>query len=463
MKILLINPPIREKEPPRHVPIGLGIIAKVLLNSGYDVNILDINAERLSKDDLRERIDLNNKYDVIGVGGLITTHKYLKWLIPELKKYNPHSNIIVGGGVVTENPTHILNKTPADIAVIGEGENTLKEIVSRLEDNSSLDDVKGVAYKKENRIIINSPRPLISNLDDLPFPAYELFPIDVYLNNVAHASVLDKKTEMDIITSRGCPYNCEYCYHIFGRGVRTRSVGNVVDEIKYLIDEYGIDSLLILDETFTINKKRVSEFCKQIKKEKIDIPWSCYARVNLVDQPMLNEMKSSGCYRVGYGIESGSQRILNQMDKKVTVEQAKEAIRMTREAGLICGTTWMFGYLGENISSIQETINFCKEMLISPSFFYTTPYPGNNLYEKVKNKIIEKYGDEEKFISVLGDASDFTINLTDFSDEELHRLKKETEEKLRKIPLRRYPEYIYRVYQQYGLNIFIKRVLNKMK
>ncbi|MBC8489151.1 MAG: radical SAM protein, partial [Bacteroidetes bacterium] len=239
--------------------------------------------------------------------------------------------------------------------------------------------------------------------------------------------------------------------------------GNVVDEIKYLIDEYGIDSLLILDETFTINKKRVSEFCKQIKKEKIDIPWSCYARVNLVDQPMLNEMKSSGCYRVGYGIESGSQRILNQMDKKVTVEQAKEAIRMTREAGLICGTTWMFGYLGENISSIQETINFCKEMLISPSFFYTTPYPGNNLYEKVKNKIIEKYGDEEKFISVLGDASDFTINLTDFSDEELHRLKKETEEKLRKIPLRRYPEYIYRVYQQYGLNIFIKRVLNKMK
>jgi len=462
MKILLINPPIRENEPPRHIPIGLGIIANVLLNDGHDVNILDINAERLSKTDIRERIDFNNKYDFIGIGGLITTYKYLKWLIFELRKYNSDSKIIVGGGVVTENPTLLLSKTPADVAVIGEGENTMQELTSTLENNNSWDNVKGIAYKKENRIKINPPRPLIKNLDDLPFPAYDLFQIDIYLNNVAHAYIINKKREIDIITSRGCPYNCEYCYHIFGRGARLRSVDKVIEEIKYLIDKYNIDSILILDETFTINKNRVFEFCKEIKKEKIDIPWSCYARVNLVDRQMLDKMKQAGCYRVGYGIESGSQLILDQMNKKVTVEQAKKAIRMTREAGLICGTTWMFGYPGENLETIKETIDFCKELLISPSFFYTTPYPGSNLYEKVKDKIVEKYGDEEQFISVLGDASDFTINLTDLSEEELHKLKAETEKKLRKIPLHRYPEYLYRRYQQYGLNVFIKRAINKM-
>jgi radical SAM superfamily enzyme YgiQ (UPF0313 family) len=177
---------------------------------------------------------------------------------------------------------------------------------------------------------------------------------------------------------------------------------------------------------------------------------------------MLDRMKRSGCYRVGYGIESGSQQILDQMDKKVTVEQAKKAIRLTREAGLMCGTTWMFGYPGESLETIRETIDFCKEMLISPSFFYTTPYPGSYLYDKVKDKIIDKYGDEESFISVLGDASDFSINLTEFSDKQLHELKRDTEEILRKIPFHRYPEQLYRRYQQYGLNIFIKRAINKM-
>ena len=459
---MLINPPIRENEPPRHLPIGLGIIAKTLLNDGHEVNILDINAERISKSDLNIRLNFKNKYDVIGVGGLITTHKYLKWLIPEIKKHNSDSKIVIGGGVVTENPTPLLSKTPADVAVIGEGENTIKELILKFEENDPLKDINGIAYKEESKIKINPPRPLIKDLDDLPFPAYELFPMDIYLKNVSHASIIGKKTEMDIITSRGCPYNCKYCYHIFGIGVRSRSVDNVIEEIKYLIDKYKIDSLLMLDETFTIDKKRVNEFCTKLSSEKIDISWSCYARVNLVDREMLDNMRSTGCFRVGYGIESGSQTILDKMEKRVTVEQAKNAIKITREAGLICGMTWMFGYPGETLETLKETIDLCKEMLIFPSFFYTTPYPGSWLYDQVKDKIVEKYGNEENFISVLGNASDFTINLTDFSDEQLHKLKRDTEEMLRKIPIYRYPEYLYSRYQQYGMGLLIKRAINKI-
>lgn len=456
MNILLINPPVRENEAPRHIPIGLGVIASVLLNEGHTVKILDINAERLSKSEVKSRIDLKSKYGVIGVGGLITTYKYLKWLIPELKKCNPRSKLVIGGGVVTENPTFLLNKTPADIAVIGEGEITMKELVANLQNNGSFGEIEGIAYRKRGKIKINPPRPLIKNLDDLPFPAYDLLPMDVYLHNVGHASAIGKKTEMNIITSRGCPYNCRYCYHIFGRGARFRSVDDVIEEIKELQDKYRIDSILLLDETFTINKRRVVEFCNKLILEKIGIPWSCYARVNLVDREMLRKMKRAGCYRVGYGIESGSQQILDKMNKGVTVEQAKRAIRLARKAGLICGTTFMFGYRGENLDTIKETVNFCKELMISPSFFFTTPYPSTELYKEAKDRIIEKYGDEEKFIDVLGDASEFTINLTNFSDDEIVRLKKETEKELRNIPFYRYPELFLILYKQYGLRLPVR-------
>ena len=468
MKILLINPPVRVNEPPRHIPIGLGIIANVLLSEGHEVKILDINAERLSNSEVKEKIDLKSKYEIIGTGGLITTYKYLKWLIPELKNYNPNSKIVVGGGVVTERPTLLLSRTPADIAVIGEGEITMTEIVSALEKNSSLETVKGIAYKKENRQIqVNPARPLIKELDNLPFPAYDLFPIDVYLHNVSHATVIGKKTEMSMITGRGCPYNCNYCYHIFGRGARTRSVDNVIEEIRYLMEKYKVESIALLDETFTLNKKRVMEFCSKMLLEKIDIPWTCLARVNLVDREMLKKMKQAGCYRVGYGIESGSQQILDNMNKKVTVEQAKKAIKLTRSTGLVCGTTFMFGYPGESLETIKETVYFCKQLLIAPSFFFTTPYPGTKLYKEVKDRIIKKYGDEEKFIEVLGDVSEFTINLTDFSDEELFKLKEESERLLRKIRAHAYPEFIYMRYQQLGLYLlikhFTKKILNKLR
>lgn len=468
MKILLINPPIRENEQPRHIPIGLGTIANVLLGKGHEVKVLDINAERLSKCQVKERIDLKSKYEIIGTGGLITTYKYLKGLIPELKKYNPSSKIIVGGGVVTENPALLLSRTPADIAVIGEGEIAMTEIASSLEMNSTLETIKGIAYKQaNNEITLTAPRPLIKDLNSLPFPAYHLFPMDIYLHNLAHASVLGKKSEIGVITSRGCPYNCNYCFHIFGRGIRTRAIDNVLGEIKYLIEQYKIESILILDETFTTNKNRVMEFCSKLLLEKIDIPWSCYARVNLVDQEMLEKMKQAGCYRVGYGIESGSQQILDNMNKKVTVEQAKKAIKLTRSAGLICGSTFMFGYQGETLATVKETNCFCKELLITPSFFFTTPYPGTQLYNRVKNRIIEKYGDEEKFIEALGDVNEFTINLTDFSDQQLFKLKKASERILRRIAFYRYPEYIYIWCKQCGLHVlikyFIKKILDKIR
>jgi len=452
MKILLINPPIREHALPYELPIGLGIIANVLLGDGHEVKVLDINAERLSQPEVCERVSLQSYYDIIGVGGLITTYKYLKWLIPELKKRNPNSKIVVGGGVVIENPDLLISRVPADIAVIGEGEITMKELASVLESGGSLEKINGLVYKEKGRLIRTPPRPLISDLDSLPFPAWDLFPMDIYLYNVVCASTLGKKTETNILAARGCPYGCKFCWHMFGRGARFRSVDNVVEEIKLLIRKYNVEAIHMIDETFTLSKKRVMEFCDRLIQEKIDIAWSSLARVNLVDEEMLKKMKQAGCFRVGYGIESGSQRILDRMNKGITTKQAERAIKLTRRIGLEVGATFMLGYPGEDLTTIKETVDFCQGLMLTPTaLFYTTPYPGTDLYEEVKSQVIRRYGEEEKFIETLGDAYDFTINLTDFSDEDLVRLGEETRAKLRKIPFYKYLRLAWIEYKRSGI------------
>lgn len=458
MKILLVNPPIREHEPPRHPPFGLATIAALLLEEGHSVEVLDINAQRLSETEVVRRLGVKNDYGIIGTGGLITTYKYLKWLIPELRKHNPNSKIVIGGGVVTSCPQLLLNKTPADIAVIGEGEITMRDLAADL----PLDKIKGILYKKDGGIIQNPPRELIKDLDSLPFPAWDLFPMEIYISNMAHASLIGKKTELSFITCRGCPYNCDFCYHIFGKGCRVQSIGRIIEEIKRMLEKYRIEAIAFLDETLTIDKKRIVEFCERYQKE-IKLPWSCFARVNLVDKEILRMMKRAGCFRVGYGIESGSQRILDRMHKGVTVDEAKRALKLTRECRLYVNTTFMFGYPGENLETIRETYNFCKDLVIRPNFFYTTPYPGTALYNDVRNRIIEKYGDEEKFIEELDDATKFTINLTDFSEEELIRLKKETEIRLIRLPFYRYPKLIYILYLQLGVSYVIKRIIGVLR
>jgi radical SAM superfamily enzyme YgiQ (UPF0313 family) len=463
LKIKLINPPIRLTDKPRHFPVGLGIIASVLLDEGHEVSVLDLNAERLNDEEVENRINLNSEYQVIAIGGLITTYKYLKWIIPKIKNLNPNSIIIAGGGVVTESPTLLLSKTPTDFAIIGEAELTIKELIYNLENKIPIHNIKGIAYKKENDIEISPPRPLIKNLDTIPFPAYDLFPTEIYLKNVSHAMLIGKTTEMGIITSRGCPYDCNYCFHVFGRGARTRSVENVIKHIKLLINNYNIDSFIILDETFTINKKRVIKFCDALLSNNIDIQWSCYARVNLVDLEMLKKMKKSGCYRVGYGIESGSQLILNNMNKKVRVEQARKAIGLTRKAGLMVGATFMFGYLGENLETISETNKFCRETLVKPSFFFSTPFPGTDLYFKSLDRILEEYGSEEKYIEILGDVKDFTINLTDFTDKELIAIKRKSEVEIQEVPIYKRLEHLYIRFKQLGLLWSFKHLIRKAK
>jgi radical SAM superfamily enzyme YgiQ (UPF0313 family) len=433
MKVLLINPPVREWAKPNVFPLGLGYIAAVLLKDGHKVEVMDINAYRWNRIEVEKRIK-NTEFDAVGIGGIITTYKYVKWLIAVIRKYHPDKKIIVGGSIGTSIPKLMLERNPVDVICVGEGEETARDLFAVLEEKGDLSAVKGVWYKDASgRIMATPARPPIKDLDSLPFPAWDLFPIEIYLKNPVGSpnrnKWIDGSADMAVLSmnlngARGCPYKCIYCYHDFmGQGYRTRSAKNIISEIELLYKKYGVTYFHFTDDEFVINKAFVYELCKGfidlMKSIGVHFTWGCAGRVNLMDEELISSMVSAGCVLIGYGIESGSQKILDLIKKQVTVKQAKDAVRLTQKYTDWADCTFMIGYPGETEDTIQETIDFCRELDLTPEvIFFLTPYPGTELYSMALEQ--GKIPDEEDYILQLGEQGEkISINFTDYSDEQL--------------------------------------------
>lgn len=420
MRIILISPPCRM---PNALPLGLGYIASVLRQEGYTVNILDINGFGYSNEKVAELIRTLN-FEIAGIGGLSTTYKYVKWLAALIKKYKPNIPIIAGNMVSTAHPALLLKYTDIDIAVIGEGELTAKELIPVIRDRRNLKEVRGIFFKENGSIIKNAPRERITDLDSLPFPAWDLFPMETYLNNSTATPVSYGLRAINISTIRGCPYDCTFCSRGFGKRVYVRSPLNVVIEIKELKRRYGIGFIGFSDELFLVNEARVLELCDRLVSERLNIKWSVNARANLVNYNLLKKMRKAGCVQVGYGFESGSQSMLDRMKKQATVKQAEEAIKVTKRVGIRISPSFIFGMPGETLDTIRETLDFIKRnQIIAYRFFYANPYPNTELYE-IARKMGRLPADEDKYMENLDEQRlTFLVNLTNFSDEELLRLK----------------------------------------
>lgn len=434
MKILLVNCPIRLNAKPNCIPSGLATIAAVLRGHGFDVEIYDANALRPSKDEITRTLK-EKTWDIVGLSGLITTYEFQKWLIASLKNIHPDSPVISGGGLATCNSNLLFKNTEVDVTVVGEGEQTVIELCQCIENGADMDKIPGVWFRKNGQIIKNEARKNIDNPDTIALPAWDLLPIEIYLKNPIWGNVANNSSgfrkdvkvtrSMNVIASRGCPFSCRYCFHLFGHSnYRFRSAQNVVDEIEILLERYGVDFVGFVDDNMMVSEKRLLEFCDLMQRRNFPLTWGCHGRVTSAKQEVLQRMAKAGCVWIGYGIESGSQIILNAMNKKATVKQAKEAIINTRKVGIYPNTTFIFGYPGETLKTIQETIDFKRDLQIRCGSFFATPYPGTYLYEQVRPKI----ENEEAFIKSLGNAKDFSINLTAFSYEELFRLKKAMDE-----------------------------------
>jgi len=418
MKVLLINVPCRESLPPTNFPIGLGYIASVLRNAGHEISVLDINAHRYSRETV-ERLIKEADFDMAATGNLITLYGYTKWLSGVLKKHHPEKFLVIGGALATSAPEIVLGRTEADAIALGEGEATMLELADALGKKRGLEEVKGIWFKKGGKIVKNPPRELMKNLDELPFPAWDLFPVDIYLKYM-HIEKLPLSWKcMNISTVRGCPFNCSFCYNVFGvHTARARSPDSIIAEIKALKERYGVKAITFIDNLFITNRTKVLEFCEKMIEQKIGVAWVTSARVDVVDLELLKKMRQAGCAWISYGLESGSQKMLDAMNKSTTVEKMLKAIEATRKAGLFVYGSFMVGTPGETPETIKETVEFIKKIdLFVPGIFIATPYPGSDLYEFALKK--GAIPNEEEFISKCGEAFDLTVNVSGMSDAEL--------------------------------------------
>ena len=372
---MLINPPQNTKYP--QPPLGLASIAAVLEGENYQVEILDANALRLSESEVAKE---TGNVDIIGITAMTPFINSAIKVAKEIKKGKPGSTVIVGGAHVTALPEETLRNVPEiDIIVRGEGEETVVELYEALKSSDSLQKVRGITYRDNGRSKSTPMRPLIANLDSLPFPAYHLLPLHKYKPHPPHGRRLPF---MAMVTSRGCPYNCIFCSKpIFGRKFRSQSPQRIASEVEYLAGKFKIKEIAFYDDIFTLDKKRIAKLAKEFKKRDLSIPWTCETRVDSVTEELLKEMKEAGCYMIAYGIESGNQTILNSLRKKITIEQVREAVKVTRDIGIQTIGYFMLGSPGETPLTIRQTIDFANYLPLDfAQFSVTIPFPGTDLY-----------------------------------------------------------------------------------
>lgn len=364
-------------------PLGIATIAAVLENAGYKVDILDINFLSRKRFSWRQ-VETNIreiKPDIVGISCTTPAVINVLKITDIVKSINPKVFVVAGGPHASAAPQNLLEIAKSiDVIVIGEGEHTFLELLCFIHNERRIEDIKGIAYRENGKIILTPRRDYIENLDEIPFPArHLLLPLDSY-PFAGHC--YNKLPVTSMITSRGCPHNCNFCSQgVFGQRYRARSAESIVFEMEELVKRYNIKSIMIVDDTFTLDKKRVYAICKLIWRKGLNVSWLCYAGIQEVDKEMLIEMKQAGCYQIYYGIESGSQRILNIMNKGITIEQIKTAVKDTKEAGLEVRGQFMLGYPTETLEEIKRTISFAKELNLDyAEFGVTTPLPGSELY-----------------------------------------------------------------------------------
>ncbi len=412
MKVLLINPPQTfypgSEQPAGNLPIGLMYIAAVLQKSDYKVEILDTfmaatfqkNGDTISVGMPFEQIkqEINSKKpDIVGISGPFTCQIENSVKVSNLaKEINPDIWTVIGGPHVTLVPREFLEEAKnVDIAVMGEGEYAMLDIAQAFEGKKQLSEVKGIAYRQNGEVVVNQQRPFIENLDELPYPAYDLVNMEQYLNpkNIGYRSFQDRAISM--ITSRGCPFNCCFCaVHLhMGQKFRAHSAEYVLNHIQYVVNKFKVKNIFFEDDNLTLDIKRFEAICDGIIERKIKIGWETPngVRADCLNLELLKKMKRSGANSIFVGVESGDQQILdNVICKSLDLNRVVEFAKDAKEIGLKTGAFYIIGFPGETKENMQRTVNFALELKrkydVGMHLFAATPSYGTRLYEECKAK-----------------------------------------------------------------------------
>ena len=427
-KILLVQPmheKIKKAERTSfNFPWGLAILSKYYQSSGYDVEILDGQALQLPKEDLSKTLN-EYEFDVLGISAFSTQYPAVK-LIAENVNEDRDVPIIVGGPLATYQYGMVLKTTKVDVCVIGEGEISGVEILNNFDE---LEKVNGIAFKRNGNIVFTRQQDSFPDLDELPLPDFQLFDMETYIkqdNAYSRSQNIGQRTMM-FITSRGCPYNCFFCSKS-SQQFRTMSPKKVYEMLSVFKKEFHIEEVVFGDELFLSSKSRFREMNSLLKS--LNLPWGGQARVNLMDKEFLNMIKASGCIGMGYGIESGSPKILRNMNKKITVDQIEFAMKYTQKLKIPIKVQLIFGFPGEDETTVQETIDMFKR-IDHPGrrFNVFTPIPGSKIYDDCVNQgFIKNEPDYLAGIEKGFGIGKVHVNFTDWPDEEIYPRKKAAEE-----------------------------------
>ncbi len=382
-KVALVNSPILEGASWHEIylPINLAYLAAVLEEKGHDIMVLDCPALQMDHTKLKAKLASYDP-DVVGISTMTPTLPSALLAARAAKEVCPNAKVVLGGLGATFLDKQILNAEPAvDIIVRGEGEQTMLELAQNPSDPKRLHKIDGITFRGEKQIIRTPDRPCTQNLDELPRPAYKHFPLEKYR--------LFGRKVLPIATSRGCPFNCSFCVtpRMFHHTFRMRSPKNVVDELEWLRNVHGAEAFSFYDDMLTYDKRRVYEICDGIKSRKLDLPWDCQSRVDTVSREMVFKMKEAGCQELFYGVETGSQQILDTMGKKTSIEQNEKAIKWAKEAGIFVAISVVIGYPGETRHSIKQTLDFIRRVKPDDAFLcVATPSPGSELANIIRKK-----------------------------------------------------------------------------
>lgn len=400
MKILLIDPPFYEETAlgkgkgssmrlvQNVIPsLGLGYLAAVLEKNSHSVRIIDCTLG-ITHEKLRSVLEASEEADIIGITATTPTFESAKIVAKIVRDIFKDSLIVIGGVHVTSLPEAALKEGCFDLGVLGEGEYTFLELVQRFEKEgkASFRDIKGLAYREDSKIFVNERRPFIQDLDELPFPARHLLPP---LSSYRPTPASYKRLPVGVLmSSRGCPYRCAFCDRsVFGTRYRMRSVENILNEVEELINKYGAREIRFFDDTITIKKKKLFELVDRMKERGIKVPWTAQSRVDAITPEVLKKLKEGGCWQLLVGVESGDDRMLQIMNKGVTVAQNARAVELMNKYKMGIRADFLVGVPGETRESLKKTLDFALTHDLDYAYFNKfVPFPGIELTRILQEK-----------------------------------------------------------------------------
>lgn len=433
-KILVINPSLRLHSTSKFLPVGIASVMTYLQSLDIDFDLLDIDIDEMEDNEIVKYLE-NNKYDIFLTGSIVTHYKWMKWLTRKIKKINPHSIIIVGNSVAGSIPKLFLSNSEADIAVMGEGEVTAGELVSRIINKTNWEDLSGIAFKKHNSnsIQINERRKSFKKLDDFPMINWDKFNTEKYFKkSYALAKSIDGNDirVMPVVTARGCAFRCTFCHFVFWNDpYRYRSPSNIIKEIKRNINTYDCNYISFWDDLSFASIPQAERFVDAIIASNLKFNWSAAVRVDLFGNTkhpfsrrleLAKKFKKAGCVSLGFSLESANQKILEMMNKRIEAEFFLNQVKLLDDVGITSMISVVFGYPIETPDTIKETFDMCLKANVYPSIGYLLPLPSTGMYDFAKeNGFITN---EDAYLDSITERQDLCLNMTKMSDTQVRNL-----------------------------------------